>query len=114
MLLSRAEAAKKIGRSPWTLRDWQRFGLLPVARREGRRVFYDSRHVLSVAKQRRENYRSRPFVPGTGRGRLHPRTDDIIAMIEASESTRDIVSACDCSETTVRRIRRRIAGVERP
>ena len=109
MLLSRREAARRLGRSEYTIRDWERMGLLPVARREGRRILYDSRRLLEVARLRRNNYRNRKFVAGTGRGRLHPRTDDIIAMIEAGESTKDIVSACDCSETTVRRIRRRIA-----
>jgi DNA-binding transcriptional MerR regulator len=108
VLLTRREAARRLGRSEYTIRDWERMGLLPVARREGRRILYDSRRLLEVARLRRNNYRNRNFIAGTGRGNRHPATAEIERRILAGERTADIAKACQASETTVRRIRRRM------
>lgn len=112
MLLSRVEAAKLLGRSPLTIRDWQVKHSLPVARRDGRRVLYDSRVLLAMAKQRRANYRDRPFTPGLGRGVKHPATPEIERRVEAGERTTDIARACGCSVSTVSRIRRKIRALK--
>ena len=111
MLLSREQAGKLLGRSPLTIRDWQVKHGLPVARREGRRVLYDSRAVLAMARQRRENYRSRSFIPGAGRGRRHPLTALISEMVKAGEKPSDIAEACSCSISTVYRVRKELRAV---
>ena len=112
VLLDRKQAARLLNRSPLTIRDWQIKHSLPVARRDGRRVLYDSRVLLAMAKQRRANYRDRPFTPGLGRGVKHPATPEIERRVEAGEMPADIAEACSCSVSTVYRIRRKIEALK--
>ena len=115
MLLGRREAAKRLGRSPLTVRDWELRGHLRVAKRdEYGRALYESRALLECARRMRANYLNRDHVPGTGRGRLHPRTEDITAMIRAGESTKDIAAGCECSISTVRRKKRALKSTQTP
>lgn len=112
VLLDRKQAGRLLDRSPLTIRDWQIKHSLPVARREGRRVLYDSRVLLAMAKQRRANYRERPFTPGLGRGVRHPATAEIERRVEAGEKPAEIAEACSCSISTVYRIRRKIIALK--
>lgn len=110
MLLDEPSAAKQLGRSWTTVRDWRLNGDLRVAHRDGRgRPLYESRDLLACARKMRANYEARRVTPGTGRGRRHPDTSEIRARLMAGESTRAIVEAIGCSETTVRRNRREMA-----
>lgn len=109
MLLNRVEAAKRLGRSPLTVRDWEISGQLPVAKRDKRgRALYSAKDLLDCARRMRANYLERPHVPGTGRGRLHPATEEIERRVVAGERTSDIARDCGCSTSTVSRIRRKI------
>lgn len=114
MLFTRREAAKKVGRSPLTLRDWTvKHGVLPVMGRNANgEALHRAEDVLRAAKLMRRNYQARAFVAGSGRSRRHPATEEIRQRIKAGEPTRDIVNAIGCSERTVRRNRRELAAQE--
>lgn len=112
MLLDRDEAAKRLGRSRFTVRDWEVSGQLPVARRDERgRALYQARDLLDCARRMRNNYAQRPIVPGSGRGRFHPATEEIERRIVAGERTAHIADACSCSISTVFRIRRKMQAL---
>ena len=111
LLLSRGEAAKRLGRSHLTVRDWEIHGHLRVAKRdEAGRALYDARDLLACARRMQQNYLGRSITPGTGRGKRHPATQEIRRSLMAGESTQAIADALGCSESTVRRNRRELAA----
>lgn len=111
MLLSRAEAAKKVGRSPFTIRDWSAAGILPVAGRgPNNEALHRAEDLLRAARLMRSRYRERAFIAGSGRSKRHAATDQIRRRILAGEGTKAIAEAVSCSASTVIRNRRDLAA----
>lgn len=70
-MLTRAEAAERIGRSVLTLRDWQTAGLLTAYVDDRGRTVYDPAEVLAAGREQRRRYKERRIIPGPGRGKQH-------------------------------------------
>lgn len=58
-------AAKKVERSKWTLRDWRLSGLLYGVNREGI-WYYDENSLMAALETSQRRYEGRRFVGGTG------------------------------------------------
>lgn len=111
MLLDRHEAAKRLGRSHYAIQSWELDGHLRVATRtEQGRALYDSRDLLACARKMQQNYHHRRIVAGSGRGHLHPATDEIRRRILAGDGTKAIAEAVGCSISTVSKNRRILAA----
>lgn len=83
--LGEVEAARFIGRSRRSLRNWRAANLIPARRRGGQWVYLpaDLTAARDTADQRMRHGLSTASKPGPGRGHKHPARPQIRELIEA-------------------------------
>lgn len=107
MFLDRVDAGKKLGRSPFTIRDWQYAGLLtPVVLGDPPCIHYEASELLAAAREMQRRYRERPCVAGPGRGHKSSKRPAIAHALGLGHTVEETAHLVGVSVALVRAVRR--------
>lgn len=107
MFLDRADAGKKLGRSEYTIRDWQYAGLLtPVMTGDPPRIHYEASELLAAAREMQRRYLERRFVAGPGRGHKSDKRPEIADALALGLTVIETARLVGVSMALVRAVRR--------